>query len=60
MRGKKSKNSNAGRGVKTRATSRQQRVTVGQKASPNDKSLATGHYPLHGHSIRVEYGIIKT
>ena len=24
------------------------------------KSLATGHYPLHGHSIRVEYRIIKT
>ena len=25
-----------------------------------DKSLATGHYTLHGHSIRVEYGIVKT
>ena len=24
------------------------------------KPLATGHYPLHGHSIRVEHGIIKT
>ena len=24
------------------------------------KSLVTGHYPLYGHSIRVEYRIIKT
>ena len=22
--------------------------------------LATGHYPLHGHNVRVEYGIIRT